>query len=297
MEDYTKSIEKTAKRFVEIFREVYAEDATKYKHKYDPVLTEMSDDDIIEIITKYFTEYTGLTEANDYFYKAYNKFIPDTWDQIDHSLDREVMEQTQAYKQWRHHGDVHSAWYETFRKLELDQMFCVIHGKRRTNEEAAKLAADKWCELLFGWHLQDNGALNETHPGGFQACALGTVLANSAKEKITDEMKRKAHELFVQYYLHDIEFQNGNRREAVEWARKTLPDPGDKNPYVWSAHSFIGTNMYCDYNPYMPLYLVLINAGIPDYEACKICPWKTGISIRALDNTVEYHTCQHREEL
>lgn len=292
-----KLIKEKVEDFVEVLRESYADNATKYKHKYNPVLEEMTDADIEAMVIKYFTDFDDLTSANNYFYKAFEKYVPNTWDQIDHSLERDVLEETPAYKQWSHNSDVSSAWYYAMRNCELEKVFCDIHGKKRTDEEAAKLAASKWCELLFGWHLQDNGALNETHPGGFQACALGTVIANNAKDKITDEMKQKAYDLFVQYYLHDIEYQNGDWHKAVVWAKENLPDPDKEKPYEWNSYSFSGNNMYCDYHPYMPLYLVLINAGIPEYEAGAICPWKTGIDIRALDNTVKYHTYQHCEEL
>ena len=287
-------IEKKTKQFIERFRDSYAEYSERYN--YDPELKEMSDDDIKGIVEEYFS-FDKLTEANKYFYRAFDKFVPDTWDQIDHALEREAMEQTPEFKQWYHHSHVSSAWYSAFQDTQLENAFCDLHGKVRADEEAATLAADKWCELLFNWHLQDNGALNEDHPGGFTACALGTILADKSRERITEEMKKKAHELFYQYYLGSIRVQNSRDYSAVKWAQENLKDPDTEKPYEWGVHSFLSNLMYCDYSPYMPLYLVLVNAGIPEHDATSICPWKTGISIRALDNTVEYRTYQKCEEL
>ena len=41
----------------------------------------------------------------------------------------------------------------------------------------------------------------------------------------------------------------------------------------------------------------LVAAGVPERDAGNICPWKTAINIRALDNAVMYYTYQHCEEL
>lgn len=280
-------IEKAAKKFIEKFRQ----DA-EYE---DDDVTEMTDDNIKDLVVKFF-DFNQLSAANDYFYHAFDKFVPDTYEQIDWELEEEKRKETPEFKQWRRHGDISGHWFCAKRESELEERWVDVHGKIRTNEEAATIAADKWCELLFGWHLQDNGALNEDHPGGFTACALGTVLANKSKEKITEEMKIKTRELFIEYYSRFLHLYETFDLDDIKWAEKTMPDDDKERPYDWH-YGFKSGSMYCDYGPYRPLYLLLIAAGIPKNDANSICPWKTGIDIRPLDNAVFYNTYQHREEL
>lgn len=288
----TMSKEEIIRNASETFVKKFRKDAGNENHD----VTEMTDDDIRNIINKYF-EFDRLTDANDYFNHAFDEFVPDTYDKIDWTEEKSVREQTPEFIQWNRHGDVSSYWYYAKRESNIEKKWVDVHGKQRTDEEAATLAADKWCELLFGWHLQDNGALNETHPGGFTACALGTVLANKSKEGITDEMKVKTRELFIEYYRHYLHFCATYDLDDIKWANETMPDDEDKeNPFLWKW-GFDEHSMYCDYDPYMPLYLLLIAAGIPKSDAGSICPWKTGIYIRALDNAVMYQTYQKCEEI
>ena len=209
---------------------------------------------------------------------------------------------TPEYKQMRINSDVMSYQYTAGWHVDLEKKFVELNGYAHTKQEAAEIAANKWCELLFGWHLQDNGAINEDHAGGFYACALGTVLANKSKERITDEMKTKARDLFIQYYLkyidyHNCDFNYMTVRDVIRWTQDTMPDSSDKErPFNW-ANGFSQGSMYCDYSPYMPLHLLLLAAGIPETDASNICPWKTGIEISPVDNAVLYRTYQHIEEL
>ena len=52
---------------------------------------------------------------------------------------------------------------------------------KNTNEEAAAIAADKWCQMLFGWHIQDNGARECEF-----MCMLASVVADRAKNEISE---------------------------------------------------------------------------------------------------------------
>ena len=257
------------------------------------VVPELTDEIIKNILLKFFNK-ESLSEAENYLYSVLEDYIDGSYNKIDHNLSYKEQEKTEAYKNWVRLSDIKSVWYSCRRMLDLSQEWSNINGKKHTDEEAAKIAADKWCELLFDWHLQDNGALNEDHPGGFTACALGTILANTSKERITEEMKVKTHELFQEYYRRSIHFYNDYNQEDLNWLKTTLPDKEGK--YDWN-YGFSDNDMYCDYDPYYPLYLLLVNAGIPDKDVRNICPWKTGISIRKEDNAVLYHTYQHREEL
>lgn len=257
------------------------------------VVPELTDEIVKKILLTFFNK-ESLSEAESYLYHALEDYIDGSYDKIDHNLSYEEQKKTDAYKNWVRLSDIEYVWGDCRRMLDLSQEWANINGKKHTDEEAAKIAADKWCELLFDWHLQDNGALNEDHPGGFTACALGTILANTSKERITEEMKVKTHELFQEYYRRSIHFYNDYNQEDLNWLKTTFPDK--EGDYDWK-YGFSNNDMYCDYNPYYPLYLLLVNAGIPDKDVRNICPWKTGISIRKEDNAVLYHTYQHREEL
>jgi hypothetical protein len=139
-------------------------------------------------------------------------------------------------------------------------------GKRRTFEEACQIAADKWCEMLFNFHLQDNGAINEDHGGGFYACALATVLKNEANKDITEEMINNTNKNLYEYYHNYCIYE-------------------DKYPI----------SPYCDYDPNRPLYDILQKSGIPEKKIRSICPWKTGIDIDENDNAVVIKGYQKRE--
>lgn len=253
---------------------------------------EMTDEVIKSILLEFFAT-RKLTEAERLFNNATNKYVEDTYNKIDWKLDREARRETPEFKQWYRYNHISSAMYSCYRNADLRKFWVSLNGKTHTDEEAATIAADKWCELLFKWHLQDNGALNEEHGGGFQACALGTALANDAKENITYEMKIKAHELFKEYYKRFIHYSNTNDAADVKWLKDTLPDA--EKEFDWK-YGF-SYEMYCDYDPSYPLYLILYHAGIQDYTIRVICPWKTGISIRPEDNTVMYKTYQNIEEI
>ena len=255
-------------------------------------VSEINDEIIENVIREYFEKKT-LTEANNYFHDVLNEYVKNTYEDIDWSLGRPEVEKTQAYQDWSRHSDISYIWYGCNREADLENYWVDINGKAHTDEEAAKIAADKWCELLFGWHLQDNGALNETHGGGFPACALATVLANDAKEGITDEMKNKAHDLLNQYYLRLIHYNRTNDNDDIKWLKENLVPDDD---FDWEYYGF-RVDMYCDYGPSSSLYIILLNAGIPKDDIECICPWKTGISIRREDNAVMYNTYRHVDEL
>lgn len=287
----TMNKEEIVAKATELFIEKFREDV---KNENDDV-TEITDDNIRDILKKYF-EFDKLSDANKYFSDAFEEFVPDTYEQVNWHIEEEERKKTPEYIQWNRHLTVDGYVYYAKDKADIQKRWVDVNGKLRTNEEAAVLAANKWCELLFDWHLQDNGALNEEHPGGFTACALGTVLANKSKERITDEMKVKTRELFIEYYKRYLHYWETHDFDDIKWAYKTMPGDDPEKQYSWS-HGFSPGAMYCDYGPYTPLYLLLRAAGIPESDINCICPWKTGIEIRDLDNAVLYRTYQHTDEL
>lgn len=300
MKDKKKIIEQAAKDFVEHFRLGCTEEERSRWHP-EPALEvpEMTDDNIRDAIREFFTK-GNLTEAEDFMHDIFNKYVEDTYGQIDwqNGMSRdERLEKDQAYIQWERHNDIKSVWYDTQRKLHLSEQWVEVNGYAHTDEEAAKIAADKWCELIFGWHLQDNGAINENHGGGFYACALGTILANNAKEGLSEDVKVKAHNLFYEYYLRGIKFQKDGKMKHIDWLVENLSGGSESRvSWDWSRYGF-SYDLYCDYGPDTPIYLILYNAGVPENSIRSICPWKTGISIRREDNAVFYNTYQHREEI
>ena len=258
-------------------------------------IPELPDDVITNIINEYFNKKT-LTEANKYIYNVLDEYVDGSYEKIDWNLGRPAVEETPEYKAWRRHADISSLWSDCKRMNGIEDTWVDLNGKANTNEEAAKKAADKWCELIFGWHLQDNGAINEDHAGGFYACALGTVLANKSKEGISEDVKKKAHSLFYEYYLRQLHYNETHDKKDIDWLVENLPDDDKKDPFDWRYFEF-RCDLYCDYGPGTPLYLILVNAGVDKRDAGNICPWKTGIDIRPVDNAVMYNTYQHREEI
>ena len=277
---------------IRVFRKTYAEDR---RNTNNDEVTEITDNDILEIVQTYLNKPT-LTKANEYWYSVLKDYVNDTYKDINWELDREEVEKTPEYKQWRRHSDISSAWSHAKYNCNPEEAWVEKNGKANTDEEAAKKAADKWCELIFGWHLQDNGAINENHGGGFPACALGTILANRSKEGISEDVKKKAHSLFYEYYLRQLHYNETHDKKDIDWLVENLPDDDEKKPFDWRYFEF-RCDLYCDYGPGTPLYLILVNAGVDKRAAGNICPWKTGIDIRKVDNAVMYNTYQHQEEI
>ena len=283
--------EKVIKNFIEEFLYDFHYQSTRR----DLEIPELPDDVITNIINEYFNKKT-LTEANKYIYEVLDEYVKGSYYDINWKLDREEVEKTPEYKAWTRHSDISSLWSDCKRMNGIEDTWVDLNGKANTNEEAAKKAADKWCELIFGWYLQDNGAINEDHAGGFYACALGTVLANKSKEGISEDVKKKAHSLFYEYYLRQLHYNETHDKKDIDWLVENLPDDDKKDPFDWRYFEF-RCDLYCDYGPGTPLYLILVNAGVDKRDAGNICPWKTGIDIRAVDNAVMYNTYQHQEEI
>jgi len=156
----------------------------------------------------------------------------------------------------------------------VESNFLSKFGQRRTYDEACLLAADKWCEMMFKFHLQDNGAINEDHGGGFWACALATVMKNDSMKEITEEMVKATHDNLYKYYKNRCWYECKDKDDS------------------WSGY----VNLYVDYHPNRPLYDILKDSGIPEKHIDSLCPWKTGIDIDETDNAVVvkgYQKCNY----
>lgn len=147
----------------------------------------------------------------------------------------------------------------------IEDEFINRNGVHRTYEDACELAADKWVKLIFGFHIQDNGAMNEPHGGGGPACMLGTLLKDRVINNLpdTNNISKKAFDLLKKWYID----HKGNRGYSAQ--------------------------LDVDYGPNMNLHNILVEAGVPERDTSSICPWKTSISIDERDNCVLYHTYGH----
>ena len=284
--------ESLVEKVIRVFRTTYEEDR---RNTTGDKITEMSDDDIFDIVQIYLNKPT-LTEANRYWYNVIDEYVKNTYNDINWDLGRDEVKTTPEYKGWERHSEIESAWSHAKYNCKLEEEWVKKNGLANTDEEAAKKAADKWCELLFNWHLQDNGAINEDHAGGFYACALGTILANDSKEGISEDVKKKTHELLYEYYKRQLHYEKTRDKKDIDWLVKTFPDDDEKDPFDWRYFEF-RVDLYCDYGPSTSLYLILVNAGVNKRDAGNICPWKTGIEIRHIDNAVMYNTYQHQQEI
>lgn len=158
---------------------------------------------------------------------------------------------------------------------------------KNTNEEAAAIAADKWCQMLFGQHIKDNGARECEF-----MCMLASIAADRAKKEISEESKIKTRELLKQYYLHQI-------INDEDWLAKTLGTYTDYRGKT-CEFNFFDHDLYCDYHPCLHLRRILSIAGIDDSIAERIAPFKTGIQILHDEHegyTVVLKTYRHRQTL
>lgn len=218
-------------------------------------------EDIVPIITYVMNEIKYYGKIGNYIYDECKKFFPES-----HYPSEEYTKYFEYFygtydKETKIDNNPFGDWVESIKKE-----FFKRKGVIRSYEEACKIATDKWIELIFGFHIQDNGAINENHPGGFASCALGTVLKNKVIGKYiqTNKYIDKVKELIEHWYLNDYQENN------------------------WCELS-------CDYGPNTYLDNILVKAGINEKDTSSICPWKTRIGINFVDNSVEYYTYQHVE--
>lgn len=248
-------------------------------------------DEILESVVRKFFSIEKYKDASTYINTFVDNYVEGDYDKINHKLPYEEKKLTPEYLAWMRQYNIQSLVYSCTNKTQLFGYWVDIHGQAHTDEEAATIAANKWGELLFNFHLQDNGALNEEH--SFNASLLATYLGEMARDEITEEVKVNVINLFKEYYLHYINYSRNpyHRDEDLNWCKENLPDPEGK--FEWD----LMCEPYCDYGPNTILYLILLNGGVPNDKISNICPWKTGIGIRIIDNMVLYHTYQKQEEL
>lgn len=184
-------------------------------------------------------------------------------------------ENSESYKEYDIYDKIHSELYEILKTAK--RIYIEKYGMYRTIEEAASVLADKMCSLLFKWHLQDNGDLDNEH--SFMMSALATCLASNAQEKISDEQKKNVYNIIKDYmiFCHKSHSIGVSSDELNKWKEIIKLD-------------FIHDGLSCDYGPNIVLRNLLAYAGIPEKDINSICPWKTTLKIDYTDNSVIYIT-------
>lgn len=139
-------------------------------------------------------------------------------------------------------------------------------GFRRTKDEACVIAAEKWAEMIFGKHLQDNG---DRTSHGANLNMMGSYVKMLYQKDLTGEMREKFVSVMAEFYKDDCN---------LEWA-----DSG--------GHRRVDAiEPYCDYDPNLSLYEMLMKAGVPKDTAGCVCPWKTGVKVDSRDHSVIVRT-------
>ena len=167
---------------------------------------------------------------------------------------------------WGRYNDKHEKVDDSFNDWvkSVEDEFIARRGQRHTFDEACHVAADQWCKMCFGNHIQDNGDKSET---GYFGNLLATVVADEHKSSITKDVVEKANHLFYEYYKGGCIYEYEGRKLNIE--------------------------LDCDYHPNTPLESILVKAGVSKESANCICPIKTMITIDKKDNSVVvsgYHT-------
>lgn len=254
--------------------------------KYPECFPELTRD----VINEYIEIYLGaphLYECHECSKKYIESILPNP--EIDWSIEN--LKETEEYRQHEYFNKAYWLLCDVALSVNLDTKWIELHGKEHTDEEAAKIATEKIMELCFDWHLQDNGALDEEH--SFKMSALATVLGSSAKERISEDTKKKAYDLFYGYFLGYLKFVDTLEHRDFKhiddyqnWLRENIPSNNPER-YNWE---YLRGELSCDYDPSWPLYLILYNAGVDEHDIHSICPWKTTIRINPNDNSVVYGT-------
>jgi len=235
------------------------------KEHFDEITT-----DLIKEVFIHYMHCPTLDDAEKYINDVADTLVKDTSDEINWDLPN--YKETPAYVQWHKHSDIQARLYRMAQYLHFPEGWVYYNGKKRTLDEACELAANSWMNLIFKWHLNDNGALNEEH--SFFASALSSSIGNDIKEKISEDVKKKAFELFKGFYKAYI-------LNDVNWLLENIPSD---NPEKFNWKCICEPD--CDYDPSWSLYLILFNAGVAKDDIKWICPWKTSIKVRPVDNAV-----------
>lgn len=194
---------------------------------------------LTSMVEKYL-EADMFKQANEAYYDFMQVYYAKELKETDKELRRQIT-----------HWLVYSVdcWREDLRKAWLD-----IHGPRHTREEVMQIAADWWCERIFGTCLQDNG--DDTPEGRF-GMSMATRLKSNAMNHQSTAVRTKTHTLIMEYY------------------GRIYDDPKSYE-----------RGLDVDYAPCANLRTILLNAGVDEKDIDSIVPFKTGLALRDFDKSL-----------
>lgn len=218
-----------------------------------PECEKVKRDDMRQCIIEAMEQERFYSQAVDKIYRKAQELFP----YCGGCYDEDNPEQN-AYRAY-FQGDWKNGWESPFGGFleTFEQEFIARHGLVHTKEEACRIAADKWVDMIFGHHAQDNG---DDSSSGAVGMMLGTMVKEEARERYGEDVVSKAHELIEKFYMNDCIIEGGIFK---------FPHP-----------------LSCDYSPDQNLFDILVEAGVSERDAAYICPWKTLIVIDKKDNSV-----------
>lgn len=199
--------------------------------------------------------------------ESYNQVWSIVEDVVDkkNKFPTDEKEKHEAYFAWR---NKYYNWIHDLKNAYIQEF-----GVKRSFEDACSMAADEWIRLIFDNGVQDNGD-RSGYSDGLQC--LGTYLKKSSIDRIGGEeglekIKENVRQKMYEYYLGGCRYTSNG------------------------GYTHSNVSPYCDYDPNMPLYDILNSAGIPEQDIFSICPWKTGVEVDTLDNSVIVSTYGKRK--
>jgi len=239
--------------------------------EFDDSCERFTKDNAYNILMHAFTDFNHLREGVSY--------VRDECDDIADSYEFDYAEENAYEEEHGEHSPMYKKWWligYTYKNQLIDGLeanWVHIKGKHDL-DEACEKAAKKWADLTFGFHIQDNGALDQGP--SMCASALATSMAEKRKSSIPDDVKERARKLMAGIYkamlTDDQQWLNENIREKCEGIRFINQD-----------------HMSVDYDPSPLLMAIYKIAGVSDEANNFIWPWKTTIRIDPKDNTVCYY--------
>ena len=252
------------------------DEKTEYVPKRDLVMEQrFTNDELLAMLPPHEKVDPEYVKGAIEFIMEHMEFHEDIYGYLEKSINNSFPRPTR--EQYREHHPYTDEYYEYFHGKDskyrtfykaVESEFLNRKGLRRSFEEACEIAADKWMEMIFGFHIQSNG--DRESQASAMAMMMGTLLKDEAVNRCKADAQEKARQLFYEYY------RNGSM-------------------YKGSRGHVFKAELYSDYGPNSPLYDILIKAGIDEKDAGRITPWKTGVEIDENDNTVVLIGYQSRE--
>ena len=213
-----------------------------------PECEKIKREDIKECVTTTLTEERYYRNASNKIWRRVRELYPPYKGRYDENDPEQ-----NAYRDyfWGDCGGGASDFVLWMKKVEEE--FVARHGQLRSFDDACRLAADKWADMIFGFHVQDNG-----DNSNWVGMALGTIVKDDARKNYDEDVADKFRSLMTDYYKSGCKYK--------DCRFPVIP--------------------YCDYHPNSPLAKTLEAAGCSEHDVDMMCPWKTGVEVDPKDNSV-----------